>query len=768
MKWLLQGEKEGRKVGRRRRQIIAHCYIDIGSRGARERPTAGNPVRGKHGRACEKSAKSFSGFIHHPREIKKDPPAKRTRNHKERTAKVFLTARGELRKKKKGGKKKARTQEGKRNFSLLRERREKNEKGRARKKLGRQRSRPKFEFGFLSLWRKTLGMGYSLSKERAVLLTQCSGQAVALSRQAIQEYLDTPELQGWQLHEKRAAIKREFAFEGFDKAWKFMEDVAAAAAKADHHPDWRNRYSTVWITLETHVCGGVSMRDIAMAQFCNECFEVSKSGSPPVMEQASGAKKGPALKKASTWSASTEGGAAESDDNGAETVSAAAPAAQTEADEEVAPEEPESGESSLAAADGKSEEQKSFAWPDATREKLTPERAQELIKPLVESSNFKSVFLCGKSFDAAAIAPVADAIRKQENLSIVDFSDIIAGQEESVALDALRAISDTLSDMGFESLNLSDNALGEKGVQACAALLRNQQQSLRRLWCDNDGLSKGAVAVLVEMLLGDADKLPLELLHLHNNMMGNGGGKALGPLFAKCPEISDIRVSGTRMFDKGTTAIFRALDESAAAGIQRLDFGGTTIGDGAIQFAENVVRRSKQLAYVNFADTMEEELAVRMLVALRETACKLTDLNMSATNLTTDEGLDALKELLAQDFVRDNLVTLRLNDNDEFESDGLVGLAEAFSETFPSVEVVEVNCCCASGNGALAIAKVLSAKCPKLRLLDLSGNTVSESTVAEINSLFGESVKVSWVDNEPDDDEDVDSDAESDDDDDEN
>ena len=71
---------------------------------------------------------------------------------------------------------------------------------------------------------------------------------------------------GWRLAEGGEALHRRFAFKDFAAAWGFMARVALLAEKADHHPDWRNLWNTVDITLTTHDAGGLSARDVALAR----------------------------------------------------------------------------------------------------------------------------------------------------------------------------------------------------------------------------------------------------------------------------------------------------------------------------------------------------------------------------------------------------------------------------------------------------------------------------------------------------------------------
>lgn len=73
------------------------------------------------------------------------------------------------------------------------------------------------------------------------------------------------ECKGWSLRSDGLAIERRFEFADFSEAFGFMARVALLAEKADHHPEWRNVWNRVEITLTTHDAGGVSQRDIDMA-----------------------------------------------------------------------------------------------------------------------------------------------------------------------------------------------------------------------------------------------------------------------------------------------------------------------------------------------------------------------------------------------------------------------------------------------------------------------------------------------------------------------
>ena len=76
----------------------------------------------------------------------------------------------------------------------------------------------------------------------------------------------------WIREKERDAIQREFLFEDFNGAFAFMTQVALAAEKADHHPEWSNVYNKVRITLSTHDAGGVTQKDLDLARFIDAAY----------------------------------------------------------------------------------------------------------------------------------------------------------------------------------------------------------------------------------------------------------------------------------------------------------------------------------------------------------------------------------------------------------------------------------------------------------------------------------------------------------------
>jgi 4a-hydroxytetrahydrobiopterin dehydratase len=70
-------------------------------------------------------------------------------------------------------------------------------------------------------------------------------------------------LAGWEI--VGGKLHREYRFHDFVEAWGFMSMAALLVQQMDHHPEWFNVYHTVKIDLVTHDAGGISRRDVELA-----------------------------------------------------------------------------------------------------------------------------------------------------------------------------------------------------------------------------------------------------------------------------------------------------------------------------------------------------------------------------------------------------------------------------------------------------------------------------------------------------------------------
>lgn len=71
--------------------------------------------------------------------------------------------------------------------------------------------------------------------------------------------------------EHNNALHATLRFRDFAEAFVFMTEVAFLAEKHQHHPDWRNVWNTVEISLSTHDAGNVvTEKDRRLAEAIRE------------------------------------------------------------------------------------------------------------------------------------------------------------------------------------------------------------------------------------------------------------------------------------------------------------------------------------------------------------------------------------------------------------------------------------------------------------------------------------------------------------------
>jgi 4a-hydroxytetrahydrobiopterin dehydratase len=79
--------------------------------------------------------------------------------------------------------------------------------------------------------------------------------------------MDVPD--GWTLSEDGKALERTCRFKDFSEAFAFLTRVALHAEMMDHHPEFTSAWNRVDFRLSTHDTGGVTRRDVQLAEAIN-------------------------------------------------------------------------------------------------------------------------------------------------------------------------------------------------------------------------------------------------------------------------------------------------------------------------------------------------------------------------------------------------------------------------------------------------------------------------------------------------------------------
>ncbi|CAI5725563.1 unnamed protein product [Peronospora effusa] len=412
---------------------------------------------------------------------------------------------------------------------------------------------------------------------------------------------------------------------------------------------------------------------------------------------------------------------------------------------------------------------------EGERELVTETRAYELVRTYADEeaqqqpSTFTHITLRNKSYTLEAARVIAaffsrlEARGAFEELVSVDFADMIAGRPEDEALQVLATLCDALSAIKtLTRIDLSDNALGEKGVRACFGLLQNQEQ-LRHIYFCNNGISAAAAGVIADEVLlfrGLDTPTKLETFHFYNNMSGDGGAIELAKLLPLSPGLKDLRFSATRAQREGSLAFATAL--ASLKKLEKLDLSDNTFKAQGAKAIAAAVAGMPNLVEINFRDAaLEDDGVMAIADALREggAAKILTALDVSGNDLTA-ESMPVLGQMLR---VSDALHVLQIEEN-EIGSKGAKTIAKALQAGSPVLEKVVANLNEIGASGALALVTSVLDKKAFVKL-NIDGNQISAEGVAQIESLL-ESKNMSDVlgsleDNDGDEDEENEGDEES-------
>lgn len=325
-----------------------------------------------------------------------------------------------------------------------------------------------------------------------------------------------------------------------------------------------------------------------------------------------------------------------------------------------------------------------------------------------------------------------------ENVVVAQLNDVIASRPEAEGLEILTSLCSIFANSTLTRVVLSDNALGNKGIDACRSVIADQPH-LQELELLNNGLSKESMQLLSEIFKGSVH---LRKLHFCNNMVGPKGAKFAGEILSTCPNLVSIRYAQCRQGREGTLSILQGLEGKYS--LVELDLDGSIINQGGEEEEEeadtltplcNVLGVQPSLTHLNLKDcNLGTNGMTRVSEALLESNAKLIFLDVGCNELGPTP-CSALADLLLA-----NLQTLRTFKCEENELT-YVGIERIMAVYTDEENVLEELFLTTNELGHRAAVALTAAVLPSLRQIHLDGNEFEFRDVQRLMDTFGDKLQ---------------------------
>ena len=368
-----------------------------------------------------------------------------------------------------------------------------------------------------------------------------------------------------------------------------------------------------------------------------------------------------------------------------------------------------------------------FDLSSKDREFYTQQRAEQVLAPLLaKGAKFSKVKLSTKSFGIDAAKVVTKAFANiASTLKEVDLSDIIAGRPEEEALKAMEIITEATLCAKITSVDVSDNAFGEKGVRACTKMLQ-QQTAIESISFMNNGISEQAAKAILELLASPGS---LKKFHLDKNMTGDEGTVHIAALLERAPLMEDFKMAGSRFTSDGAVMLAKGL--STGTSLVKLDLTDNNVNEeGGIALA-GMLYKQPGLRHLNLeATSLGPDAAAAVASALAAGCPQVEYLNLSCCDITP-EGVPTVAKALS---ALKNLKVLKIAEN-ELGDFGVAQICVALKMSGCPLVELDVSTNELVQAGAVAAARLAASKAG-FSCLNLDANYISNEGIEEVQAVM--------------------------------
>jgi Ran GTPase-activating protein 1 len=271
------------------------------------------------------------------------------------------------------------------------------------------------------------------------------------------------------------------------------------------------------------------------------------------------------------------------------------------------------------------------------REKVSKERAVDTVQRWrieAKGNQVTGIDISCLSWSLEAFNVIKPFLQEvASTVKYANLADIIASLMTDEGLAVIEGVVEVFRAAPLVDIDLSDNALGLRGMERIKALLTGTP--LQRLYLTNCGFSAESMVHLKDCMAANDNTMgaTLKELVLDRNMMGTKGAQEVGEILSKC-NLEYFSYLGCRI-QEGTLFLANGIklmaENAAKPSLIRLDIDDGNFGEAEpayLPLAEGL-KRCSQLRHLDLTDAkLEIEGLTCVVDALTAAGVKLTHLGL--------------------------------------------------------------------------------------------------------------------------------------------